>query len=48
MEGVWLLCRDNCPSFLVLGMRDEDVIVFTYQVKKEKLEVGKSVFKKNE
>lgn len=32
----------------MLGMRDDDVIVFTYQVKNEKLEVGKSVFKKNE
>lgn len=32
----------------MLGMKPEEVIVFTYQVKNGKLEVGKSVFKKEE
>ena len=47
LTGAFSPCHpDNCPSFIVLGMKPEEVIVFTYQVKNGKLEVGKSVFKK--
>ena len=48
MTARGLTCRVNEPSFLLLALKPDELTVFTYQVKDGKLEVGKTVFPKDE
>ena len=39
---------DNNPSFILLGIKEEEVIVFTYELVEGELKVKKTIFKKED